>query len=135
MNPQAIRCPMLTRAFTFSSCPKGDMGPNGPVTDFYLGFSIEAVGGASKRSDIGILPSDSTDLHQPALGSSGPSGIRPAGCRASAVALSLPDGELEHTGRELVPKSASGKIIVTASTGSGSSGRLGTPGSHFGSAT
>jgi len=28
--------------FTFSSCPRGHRGPNGPVTDFYLGFSIEA---------------------------------------------------------------------------------------------
>jgi hypothetical protein len=28
--------------FTFSACPKGNRGPNGPVTDFYLGFVIEA---------------------------------------------------------------------------------------------
>jgi hypothetical protein len=28
--------------FTFQACPPGDIGPNGPVTDFYLGFSIAA---------------------------------------------------------------------------------------------
>lgn len=28
--------------FTFDSCPRGSTGPNGPVTDFYLGFSIQA---------------------------------------------------------------------------------------------
>jgi len=28
--------------FTFSSCPRGHRGPNGPVTDCSLGFSIEA---------------------------------------------------------------------------------------------
>ena len=33
--------------FTFRSCPKGDTGPNGRVTDFYLGFSIESGRAAS----------------------------------------------------------------------------------------
>jgi hypothetical protein len=28
--------------FTFVPCPRTSPGPNGPVTDFYLGFSIEA---------------------------------------------------------------------------------------------
>ena len=28
--------------FTFSSCPRGQQGPNGQVTDFYLGFTIQA---------------------------------------------------------------------------------------------
>jgi len=28
--------------FTFSSCPRGQQGPNGQVTDFYLGFAIQA---------------------------------------------------------------------------------------------
>jgi len=28
--------------FTFSSCPRGQQGPNGHVTDFYLGFTIQA---------------------------------------------------------------------------------------------
>jgi hypothetical protein len=27
--------------FTFAACPRGTPGPNGQVTDFYLGFSIE----------------------------------------------------------------------------------------------
>ena len=29
--------------FTFSACPRGDAGPNGPVTDFYLGFSFNSA--------------------------------------------------------------------------------------------
>jgi hypothetical protein len=28
--------------FTFVACPRGQAGPNGQVTDFYLGFSIQA---------------------------------------------------------------------------------------------
>jgi hypothetical protein len=28
--------------FTFAACPRGTSGPNGQVTDFYLGYSIEA---------------------------------------------------------------------------------------------
>ena len=27
--------------FTFAACPRGTPGPNGEVTDFYLGFSIK----------------------------------------------------------------------------------------------
>jgi len=28
--------------FTFIACPRGEAGPNGHVTDFYLGFSSKA---------------------------------------------------------------------------------------------
>jgi hypothetical protein len=34
--------PQGDTGFTLSLCPKGNSGPNGQVTDFYLGFSIEA---------------------------------------------------------------------------------------------
>lgn len=36
--------------FTFVSCPRGTLGPNGHVTDFYLGFVIKA--GRSALADI-----------------------------------------------------------------------------------
>ncbi len=36
------RMPAGDTGFTFVSCPRGTAGPNGRVTDFYLGFSIEA---------------------------------------------------------------------------------------------
>ena len=41
-NPSGIPLPDGDTGFTFSSCPRGSWGPNGQVTDFYLGFSIEA---------------------------------------------------------------------------------------------
>lgn len=34
--------PANDSGFTFISCPRGHVGPNGQVTDFYLGFSIQA---------------------------------------------------------------------------------------------
>lgn len=39
-NPNDL--PAGDTGFTFSACPRGHAGPNGPVTDFYLGFSIKA---------------------------------------------------------------------------------------------
>jgi hypothetical protein len=41
--------------FTFSSCPRGATGPNGQVTDFYLGFAIEA----GRSAPVEIWPSAS----------------------------------------------------------------------------
>jgi hypothetical protein len=42
--------------FTFSSCPLGQKGPNGMVTDFYLGFSIEA----GRRAPVEVRTSASS---------------------------------------------------------------------------
>ena len=36
--------------FTFAACPRGTPGPNGQVTDFYLGYSIET--GRAARAEI-----------------------------------------------------------------------------------
>jgi len=41
-GPAGNPLPQGDTGFTLSSCPKGDTGPNGPVTDFYLGFFIDA---------------------------------------------------------------------------------------------
>jgi hypothetical protein len=40
-GPAGNPLPAGDTGFTLSSCPKGDTGPNGPVTDFRLGFFIE----------------------------------------------------------------------------------------------
>jgi len=34
--------PAVDTGFTFAACPRGTPGPNGQLTDFYLGFSIKA---------------------------------------------------------------------------------------------
>lgn len=39
--------------FTFAACPRGTPGPNGQVTDFYLGYSIET----GRAAPVEILPS------------------------------------------------------------------------------
>jgi hypothetical protein len=36
--------------FTFAACPRGTTGPNGQLTDFYLGYSIET--GRAARVEI-----------------------------------------------------------------------------------
>jgi len=41
-GPAGNPLPKGDTGFKLSSCPKGDNGPNGPVTDFYLGFVIKA---------------------------------------------------------------------------------------------
>jgi hypothetical protein len=41
-GPRPNDLPAGDTGFTFSACPRGHAGPNGPVTDFYLGFSIKA---------------------------------------------------------------------------------------------
>jgi hypothetical protein len=40
-GPAGNPLPAGDTGFTLSSCPNGDTGPNGPVTDFRLGFFIE----------------------------------------------------------------------------------------------
>jgi hypothetical protein len=37
-----VKLPAGDTGFTLISCPRWYVGPNGHVTDFYLGFSIEA---------------------------------------------------------------------------------------------
>ena len=39
-GPSGNPLPKGDTGFTFRSCPKGSSGPNGSVTDFYVGFSI-----------------------------------------------------------------------------------------------
>jgi len=40
-GPTPNRLPARDTGFTFTACPRSDAGPNGRVTDFYLGFSIK----------------------------------------------------------------------------------------------
>lgn len=42
--------------FTFAACPAGDSGPNGDVTDFYLGFA----GQAGRQALVDVWPSPSS---------------------------------------------------------------------------
>lgn len=49
------KLPAGDTGFTFSSCPRGSAGPNGQVTDFYLGFSIEA----GRAAPVEVWPSAS----------------------------------------------------------------------------
>jgi len=41
-GPSGHSLPEDDAGFTFGSCPKGDHGPNGPVTDCRLGFVIDS---------------------------------------------------------------------------------------------
>jgi len=41
-GPRPYALPAGDTGFTFTACPRHEVGPNGPVTDFYLGFSIAA---------------------------------------------------------------------------------------------
>ena len=42
-GPSPNYLPARDTGFTFSSCPRGQAGPNGHVTDFYLGFVFKAA--------------------------------------------------------------------------------------------
>jgi hypothetical protein len=42
--------PARDTGFTFAACPRGTPGPNGQVTDFYLGYSIET--GRAARVEV-----------------------------------------------------------------------------------
>lgn len=54
-GPAGHSLPKGDAGFTLSSCPKGRHGPNGPVTDFRLGFVIDA--GRTAMVDIQTLAS------------------------------------------------------------------------------
>ena len=41
-GPRPYTLPAGDTGFTFTACPRDERGPNGRVTDFYLGFSITA---------------------------------------------------------------------------------------------
>jgi hypothetical protein len=47
------KLPAGDTGFTFVACPRGSAGPNGQVTDFYLGFSIEA----GRAAPVEVWPS------------------------------------------------------------------------------
>jgi hypothetical protein len=49
-GPVPYKLPAGDTGFTFSACPRADRGPNGPVTDFYLGYAIRS--GRTARVDI-----------------------------------------------------------------------------------
>lgn len=49
-GPAPYDLPAGDTGFTFSACPRAEPGPNGPVTDFYLGYAIRA--GQTARVDI-----------------------------------------------------------------------------------
>ncbi len=49
------KLPAGDTGFTFISCPRGSAGPNGQVTDFYLGFSIAA----GRAAPVEVWPSAS----------------------------------------------------------------------------
>jgi hypothetical protein len=42
-GPRPNYLPVGDAGFTLSACPRGAAGPNGPVTDFYLGFLFKAA--------------------------------------------------------------------------------------------
>jgi len=42
-GPRPNYLPAGDSGFTLSACPRGEAGPNGPVTDFYLGFVFKAA--------------------------------------------------------------------------------------------
>jgi hypothetical protein len=50
-TPNAL--PRGDTGYTFTACPRDDAGPNGNVTDFYLGFSITA----GRVAPVDIWPS------------------------------------------------------------------------------
>jgi hypothetical protein len=54
-GPSPYRLPAGDTGFTFAACPRPDTGPNGPVTDFYLGYAIKA--NRTARVDIWDRPS------------------------------------------------------------------------------
>jgi hypothetical protein len=54
-GPEPNKLPAGDTGFTFRACPRPDTGPNGRVTDFYLGFSIKA--GHAAPVDIWSRPS------------------------------------------------------------------------------
>jgi hypothetical protein len=54
-GPEPNQLPAGDTGFTFRACPRPDTGPNGRVTDFYLGFSIKA--GHAAPVDIWSRPS------------------------------------------------------------------------------
>lgn len=54
-GPSPDRLPAGDTGFTFAACPRPDTGPNGPVTDFYLGYAIKAD--RTARVDIWTRPS------------------------------------------------------------------------------
>jgi hypothetical protein len=53
-GPAGNPLPRGDTGYTLSSCPKGDKGPNGAFTDFYLGFFIKA--GRSALVDVRTSP-------------------------------------------------------------------------------
>jgi len=53
-GPTPYLLPAGDTGFTFSACPRADAGPNGPVTDFYLGYAIKS--GRTAKVDIWTRP-------------------------------------------------------------------------------
>jgi len=53
-GPTPNNLPAGDTGFTFSACPRADAGPNGPVTDFYLGYAIKS--GRTAKVDIWTRP-------------------------------------------------------------------------------
>jgi hypothetical protein len=47
------KLPAGDTGFTFAACPRGSGGPNGQVTDFYLGFSMDA----GRAAPVEVWPS------------------------------------------------------------------------------
>jgi hypothetical protein len=54
-GPSPYNLPAGDTGFTFSACPRSEAGPNGQVTDFYLGYAIKA--GQAAAVDIWTRPS------------------------------------------------------------------------------
>ena len=53
-GPAPNYLPAGDTGFTFSACPRADAGPNGSVTDFYLGYAIKS--GRTAQVDIWTRP-------------------------------------------------------------------------------
>lgn len=55
-GPAGNELPNGDTGFTLSACPRGDKGPNGQVTDFYLGFLIQR----GRTAPVEVRPSASS---------------------------------------------------------------------------
>jgi hypothetical protein len=55
-GPAGNELPDGDTGFTLSACPRGDKGPNGQVTDFYLGFLIQH----GRTAPVEVRPSASS---------------------------------------------------------------------------
>ena len=69
-GPAANLLPPGDSGFTLSSCPAGEQGPNGAVTDFRLGFMIASGSTALVEVKTSAESGGQADLYQSSSGRS-----------------------------------------------------------------